>query len=253
MPKNPRLSFTFERIVRLRSMKQTINIFFLFALIVAASACQQNRERPGGYQTSDTSATQNGDKKNGNFDDLVADYNSRDRLIWQKPDMVINRLGDLSNKTVVDLGAGTGFFAFRVIPKAKKTIALDIDQRFITLMDSAKQELPSELRPRFEARLVETDNPMLKKGEADAVIIVNTYMYIENRVAYMQRLRQGMSKGGLVLIVDYKEKTIPVGPPVSAKVPLALVEKELRQAGFKVTVSDDTSLDYQYIVTAVNE
>ena len=234
-------------------MKQTINIFFFFALVWLASACQGNGERPGGYQTSDTSVTQNGNKKNGNFDDLVADYNSHDRLIWQKPDMVINRLGDLSNKTVVDLGAGTGFFAFRVIPKAKKTIALDIDQRFIALMDSAKQELPSELRSRFEARLVDTDNPKLAKAEADAVIIVNTYMYISNRVAYMQRLRQGLTKGGLVLIVDYKEKTIPVGPPVSAKVPLALVEKELKQAGFKVTMSDDTSLDYQYIVTAVNE
>jgi SAM-dependent methyltransferase len=253
MSKNPRVRFIFGRIVRIRSMKQTINIFILFALIVAVWACQQNRERPGGYQTSDTTAIQTGIKKTGTFDDLVSDYNSRDRLIWQKPDMVINRLGDLSNKTVVDLGAGTGFFAFRVIPKAKKTIALDIDQRFVSLMDSAKRELPSELRNRFEARLVEPDNPKLKKGEADAVIIVNTYMYISERVAYMQRLRQGMSKGGLVLIVDYKEKTIPVGPPVSAKVPLAMVEKELKQAGFKVTVLDDTSLDYQYIVTAVNQ
>lgn len=234
-------------------MKQKINSGFFFALTLLAFACKQNRERPGGYQTSDTTVTQNSGKKSSNFDDLVADYNSRDRLIWQKPDMVINRLGDLSNKTVVDLGAGTGFFAFRVIPKAKKTIALDIDQRFIVLMDSAKQELPSELRSRFEARLVEMDDPKLKKNEADAVIIVNTYMYISNRVAYLQRLRQGLSKGGLVLIVDYKEKTIPVGPPVSAKVPLALVEKELKQAGFKVSVSDDTSLDYQYIVTAVNE
>lgn len=232
-------------------MKKNICIFILSALSFVS--CKQNRERPGGYQTSDTLAIQNNVRKNGTFDDLVADYNSRDRLIWQKPDMVINRLGDLGNKTVVDLGAGTGFFAFRVIPKAKKTIALDIDARFVALMDSAKRELPSELRSRFEARLVEPENPKLKKGEADAVIIVNTYMYIENRVAYMQRLRQGMSKGGLVLIVDYKEKTIPVGPPVSAKVPLALVEKELRQAGFKVTQSDDTSLDYQYILTAVNE
>ena len=110
------------------------------------------------------------------------------------------------------------------------------------------------IRHRYlEARLVDTDNPKLAKAEADAVIIVNTYMYISNRVAYMQRLRQGLTKGGLVLIVDYKEKTIPVGPPVSAKVPLALVEKELKQAGFKVTMLDDTSLDYQYIVTAVNE
>ncbi len=234
-------------------MKQTIYLFLCTAFAWATSSCQQNRERPGGYQTSDTTVVQNNVKKNGNFDDLVADYNSRDRLIWQKPDMVINRLGELSNKTVVDLGAGTGFFAFRVIPKAKKTIALDIDQRFVALMDSAKRELPSELRSRFEARLVEPDNPKLKKAEADAVIIVNTYMYISNRVEYMQRLRQGMSKGGVVLIVDYKEKTIPVGPPVSAKVPLALVEKELKQAGFKVTDSDDTSLDYQYILTAINQ
>ena len=166
--------------------------------------------------------------------------------------MVIKRLGDLSQKTVADLGAGTGFFAFRLVPIAKKTIALDIDPRFITFMDSAKKEMNSELRSRFEARLVDVDDAKLKKGEVDAVIIVNTYMYISNRVAYMQRLRQGISKGGMVLIVDYKEKNIPVGPPTNTKVPLSVVEKELKQAGFKNIKSDDTSLDYQYIITATN-
>jgi SAM-dependent methyltransferase len=162
-------------------------------------------------------------------------------------------LGDLSTQTVADLGAGTGFFAFRIVQKAKKVVALDIDQRFITLMDSSKQELSPELRAKFEARLVDVDDAKLKKGETNAVIIVNTYMYIQNRVEYMQKLRQGIAKGGKVLIVDYKEKNIPVGPPVSIKVPLSLVEKELKQAGFKQINADDTSLDYQYIITAVNE
>jgi SAM-dependent methyltransferase len=234
-------------------MKQTVRIGILLTLTYLIGSCdQQTRERPGGYQTSET-PTDKKNKKDGDFDDLVADYESRDRLIWQKPDMVIRRLGDLSTKTVADLGAGTGFFAFRVVPKAKKTIALDIDPRFIAFMDSAKTELNADLRARFEARLVDVDNPKLKKGEADAVIIVNTYMYIGNRVGYMQRLRQGVAKGGMVLIVDYKEKNIPVGPPANTKVALSQVEKELKQAGFSTITSDDTSLDYQYIVTAINE
>lgn len=234
-------------------MKLTdIKFLFFATLFIVGNACNQNRERPGGYQSSDSQTSIN-DKKNNEVDDIRQDWESRDRLVWQKPDMVIKRLGDLSLKTVADLGAGTGFFAFRLVPIAKKTIALDIDPRFITFMDSAKNEMNSELRARFEARLVDVDNAKLKKGEVDAVIIVNTYMYISDRVAYMQKLRQGVSKGGMVLIVDYKEKNIPVGPPTSSKVALSTVEKELKQAGFKNIKSDDTSLDYQYIITATNE
>jgi SAM-dependent methyltransferase len=236
----------------INSMKLTeIKILLLALSFIALNACQQNRERPGGYQSSD--AQSNSGKKTDEIDNIRQDWESRDRLVWQKPEMVIKRLGDLSLKTVADLGAGTGFFAFRLVPMAKKTIALDIDPRFITFMDSAKKEMNTELRKRFEARLVDLDDAKLKKGEVDAVIIVNTYMYIGDRVAYMQKLRQGISKGGMVLIVDYKEKNIPVGPPTNTKVSLSSVEKELKQAGFKNIKSDDTSLDYQYIITATNE
>jgi SAM-dependent methyltransferase len=233
-------------------MKIHWEILFCLSLlltILSCNACKQNQEKPGGFQGIEEKEKI---KKNG-IDDLLADYESKDRLIWQKPEMIITRLGDLSQQTVVDLGAGSGFFAFRLVTKAKKVIALDIDQRFITYMDSAKLEIPTELRSHFESRLVETDNPKLKAGEADAVIIVNTYMYIENRANYLALLKAGISKGGKILIVDYKEKNIPVGPPVSIKVPLSTVEKELKQAGFKQIVSDDTSLDYQYIVTAIHE
>lgn len=230
-------------------MKYLCQCLFVLAVTFSSFGCKQNREKPGGYQGSE----QNGSNKKNGFNDLVADYESKDRLIWQKPDMVITRLGNLSTQTVVDLGAGTGFFAFRMVTQAKKVIALDIDRRFITFMDSAKTELSPTLRERFETRLVETNDPKLKPGEANAVIIVNTYMYIQNRVDYMKLLRKGIAKGGKVLIVDYKEKNIPVGPPVSIKIPLSIVEKELKQAGFKQINSDDTSLDYQYIITAVNE
>ena len=197
-----------------------------------------------GYQQTEQSGYKSG---------AVDEYSNKERLIWQKPEMVINRLGNLMTKTVADLGAGSGFFSFKLIPKAKKVIALDIDDRFIRFMDSLKNDLPPNLRLNFEARLVEPDNAHLKPAEVDAVIIVNTYMYINDRVNYMRRLKNGISKGGTILIVDYKETELPVGPSTDIKVAMTTVQNELKKAGYSNIVSDNTSLTYQYIITAVSE
>ena len=76
-------------------MKINLNIFTLFVAFLSLGSCKQNQEKPGGYQGVNQVDSKK-DKKNGEIDDLVADYESHDRLIWQKPDMVINRLGDLA-------------------------------------------------------------------------------------------------------------------------------------------------------------
>ncbi len=182
---------------------------------------------------------------------MSSDYANQNRVIWQKPELVMQILGDLSQKTVADIGAGTGFFSFRLAPRVKKVIAIDIDPRAIAMIDSSQQRMPSDLRGHLEARLAQVDNPMLKPDEADAAIIVNTYMYIENRVAYLRTLRQGMKRGGTVVIIDFKDKLTDIGPPADARIPLTVVESELNQAGYRVVRSDDTSLDFQYVVTAV--
>ena len=187
----------------------------------------------------------------GNFENLIADYESKDRVIWQKPGMVISLLGDLEGKTVADLGAGTGYFAFRMVPKAKKVIGLDIDPRFIAFMDSVKVRLPKQYQDRFESRLAKLNDPMLNPGEADAVVMVNTYGYIENRVNYLQTLSKGMSDNAEILIIDFKKNSLPVGPEDEFKVAVSQVERELKAAGFEIQKIDNEALDYQYIVMAI--
>lgn len=186
----------------------------------------------------------------GNFENLIADYESKDRVIWQKPDMVISLLGDLEGKTVADLGAGTGYFAFRLVPKAQKVIGVDIDRRFIEFMDSVKVRLPKPYQDRFESRLAKPDDPMLQPEEADAVVMVNTYGYIENRVRYLQILSKGMSGGAQLLIIDFKKNSLPIGPEDEFKVAVSQVERELKAAGFNIRKIDNEALDYQYIVMA---
>ncbi len=182
---------------------------------------------------------------------LTEDYTHTDRVIWQKPDMVLNLLGGLEGKAVADIGAGTGFFTLRMAQKARKVIAIDIDPRFINYLDSIKTlELPEKFQSRIETRLGKPDNPQLKTGEVDLVVIVNTFMYIRDQVAYLKILRNALTPGGKILIVDFKKKRTPVGPPNDIRVPIHVVEEALYEAGYKDVLANDTALDYQYILVA---
>ena len=233
---------------------------FLPACLVLLSGLFSCRQERDGRQTAakpqievpplDTSAPNRPAERKAGF---TEDYLNTNRGIWQKPDMVLNLLGDLENKTVADIGAGTGFFALRLTPLAKKVIAIDIDPRFINYLDSLKvRALPPDIQPKLETRLASPDNPRLKADEADIVLIVNTFMYVKNRVEYLKNQREGISPDGTLLIIDFKKKRTPIGPPSEIRIPLFQVEEELYEAGYKNIQTNDTALDYQYIIIAEN-
>src|SRR5579864_911511 len=72
------------------------------------------------------------------FGKLVARFEDPVRAQWQKPEKVIASLGTLDGKTVADIGAGTGYFAFPIAKEAAKVIAIDIDQRFLDYIEHKK-------------------------------------------------------------------------------------------------------------------
>ena len=87
----------------------------------------------------------------------------------------------------------------------------------------------------------------------DIVTIRETYAYIPNRIEYLRNLKKGIKDGGKLLIVDFKMRKLPSGPPQSEKVPLFQVERELEEAGYKIVLVDDKSFAYQYMVIATKE
>jgi 2-polyprenyl-3-methyl-5-hydroxy-6-metoxy-1,4-benzoquinol methylase len=178
----------------------------------------------------------------------------QNQTIWHSPRMLIQSLGDLSTKTVANIGAGPyGYFSFQIADEAKKVIAIDIAPTAIQFIDSMRlQLLPASMQDKLETRLVTPENPKLRFEEADVVTIMDTYAYIPNRINYLKNLRQGIKQGGKLLIVDFKMRKLPIGPPQSEKVPLYQVELDLEEAGFQIEVVDDRSLEYQYMLLATN-
>lgn len=214
-------------------------------MIVGCSACTQN-DAP---ETPAFPEVRPIDSKEG----ILEDYTNTNRDVWQKPETIFNLMGDLSEKTVADIGAGTGFFSLRLAEQADKVIAIDINPAFISYLDSVKVlQLPPAERGRLETRLARPDDPLLKKGEVDIIIIVNTLPYIDNPVAYLRNLRPALRNDGRIFIVDFKRKRLPpgIGPVADQRLPLHVVEEMLVEAGYPRFRSIDTALDYQYIVIA---
>lgn len=175
--------------------------------------------------------------------------NDGERTEWQNPDLILDLIGDLDNKVVADIGAGSGYFTFKIARKASKVIALDIDPKALEYIESQK-EIVGEWSSNIEARLTPPDVPNLLDDEVDIVLIVNTYNYIPNKDIYFPRLLRGMKSGARLVIVDFKKGDIPVGPADESKVEPRSIRTFLRKSSFRRININEESLQYQFIITA---
>ena len=191
--------------------------------------------------------------ENEPFDLQVRKLEDPKRQTWQDPQFVIEALGDLNDLTVADIGSGTGYFTFQMAVPAEKVIAIDIEQRFLNYIEDRKSEMyDKQLARKIETRLSTPDEPNLVEAEADVVLMVNTIAYIENKNEYLTILRRGMKAGGRIIIVDYKAGKMPVGPNEKFKITEREITNTLKNAGFEIAVIDNESLQYQYLVKAIN-
>ena len=219
----------------------------LVFLLAGFSACRPGNDDAGKPKDKvSTGHTSQEDK-----DDILPlkkDEN-KNREKWQKPESVVAMMGDLSGKTVADIGAGTGYFTFRIAVKAKKVIAIDIVKEYLEILENLKEKLPVEIQQRIETRLATENDPKLKKEETDLVVMINTLSYISDKLEYLKTVKRALKPGGKIFIVDFKMKNLPIeAPGKNQRIPMYELENMLAEAGYVRIQSDDTTLDYQYIV-----
>ena len=79
------------------------------------------------------------------------------------------------------------------------------------------------------------------------IMMVDTYHHISDRVAYFDRLKADLKKGGKLVIIDFKKGDLPLGPKDKMKISRLEVIKELEKAGYKLEREEDF-LPYQYFL-----
>ena len=157
---------------------------------------------------------------------------------WQKPHEVVMALDLKATDVVADIGAGTGYFARRFAMHAGKVYAVDIDEKLLAI---AGKDAPANLTTVLAA----PDDPRLPERSVDIVFFCDVLHHIENRAAYYKKLAATLKPGGRIVVIDFYEKDLPVGPPPSMKLSDEKVIAELRDAGFALVKRLDI-LPYQY-------
>jgi arsenite methyltransferase len=188
-------------------------------------------------------AAQQHDQKHhppGSADEYAKILEDPKRDAWQKPHEVIMALGLRQDEIVADLGAGSGYFTRRLARHAGKVYAVDLDSK---LLEKAKASSP----PNVEGVLATADDPKLAEASVDTIFICDVLHHIDARPAYYTKLAKALKPRGRVVIVDFHERKLPVGPPPAMKLAPGRVRRELEAAGFTLEKSH-TFLPYQYFL-----
>jgi ubiquinone/menaquinone biosynthesis C-methylase UbiE len=159
---------------------------------------------------------------------------------WQQPERVVETLALSPGDRVADLGAGGGFFTFRLAQAVGPdgvVYAVDVDESMTDHLTSRAAGLG---HANVQAVLAPYDDPNLPDGSIDLLFTCNTYHHFEDRVAYFERVRADLAPGGRVAIVDFD------GPGFlrSHYSEKADIEREMEQAGYRL-VADHDFLDRQ--------
>jgi ubiquinone/menaquinone biosynthesis C-methylase UbiE len=133
---------------------------------------------------------------------------------------------------VVDLGAGTGFFAVRFIPRLARggTIwACDSDHGMVAWME---EHLTAE--QRAHVRPLETRNREigLPDASADLAYLINVYHELDDAPQVLREVLRILKPGARLAVVDWRKEPMPHGPPAAHRVTTELIRSQMERAGF---------------------
>ncbi|MBC2846732.1 class I SAM-dependent methyltransferase [Winogradskyella flava] len=222
----------------------------LISFIFLIAACSEHKTKTHHEESKKQHVTPSANDymHQSSTDELIERFESPERDAYQKPEKVLEYLGDVKNKRIIDIGAGSGYFSVKLAEKGANVIAADVSDEF---QNALKKRIEDHKIKNIELRKIPYDSPNLKDEEVDMVLIVNTYHHIENRSAYFSEVKAGTKVDGELIIIDFFKIEVPVGPPTDHKISIDKVIAELKDAGYsKFNVNVDL-LPYQYIIKAM--
>lgn len=158
-------------------------------------------------------------------------YEGLNRDDWQQPQKVIAALEIPPGATVADVGAGSGYFTFKLaeaVGPIGKVYAVDIDPDMVDLIGrTAKEKAVANVEPI----LAKPKDSLLPENSIDLIFTSNTYHHIENRVAYFAALRQKLRPGGKLAIVELDGRSW-IENFFGHSTPSDSIQQEMEQAGY---------------------
>ncbi len=168
----------------------------------------------------------------------IAKLNDPRRAEFQNPDLIWDTLGLPAARVLVDVGAGTGFFAMPFCDRMAqgKVYACDTSD---VMIDWLRQNLPEKYKGRIVPMKTAENEIDLADGIADLVYMMNLHHELDAPLLLLSEVKRLLKSGGCAVIIDWKKEEMPFGPPLKIRVDAECIENQLRRSGFIEIASHD--------------
>ncbi|WP_107668049.1 class I SAM-dependent methyltransferase [Cyanothece sp. BG0011] len=141
----------------------------------------------------------------------------------ENPQKLLEVLNIKPTDTIADIGAGSGYFSFRLaslVPDGK-VFAVDIQPEMLDIIDFFKKE--NEVN-NIETILGTIKNPNLPKNMVDIVLMVDAYHEFEYPREMMDNIVTSLPPGGKVILAEYRREN----PLIPIKTLHKMTEKQVK-------------------------
>jgi SAM-dependent methyltransferase len=154
------------------------------------------------------------------------------REVTEQPQQVIDALDLKLTDVVADMGAGTGYFSFRISPKVPqgKVLAVDIQPEMIDIMNFLKKE---NKITNVEPILGSVTNSNLPDDTVDLALMVDAYHEFEYPREVMEGVVRSLKPGGRVVLVEYRRENPLIPIKALHKMTQNQARKEMKAVGLR--------------------
>ena len=164
----------------------------------------------------------------------------------EAPSLAITMIELKPNETLADIGAGSGYYSFRLAMQnpQSKVIAVDIQPEMIEFLERKKEKLTID---NLETHLGEIDDSGLSVDSIDAALIVDAYHEFSHPYEMMTSLYRALRPGGRIYLLEYRGEDPDVLIKPLHKMTESQARKELEFVGFQWEKTID-NLPWQHLL-----
>lgn len=173
-----------------------------------------------------------------------------DRDAWQMPGEIMDALGIGDGSVVGDLGAGGGWFTVRLARRVGPNGLVYAEDVQREMVDAIERRVAREGLRNVRTVLGEDHDPKLPAEALDAVLMVDAYNEVQDRVRLLANIREALKPNGRLGVVDFKLEGGGPGPSMEERVDPATVVADAEAAGLRL-LADERFLPFQYLLVFV--
>lgn len=176
-----------------------------------------------------------------------ADWLERpERVKEEQPQKLLSLLALKPADVAADIGAGTGYYSFRMAEKVPqgKVLAVDIQPEMLQfLRDASKKRGVTNVEPVQGA----VDDPKLPRAGVDVVLLVDAYHEFDHPREMMQAIARSLKPDGRVVLVEFRGEDPQVPIKELHKMTQAQAIKEMAAVGLEHRKTYD-DLPWQHVM-----